>query len=234
MSIMLPAANRGKYEAALWTSAIFITASLVDGWLKIALLRGPLIHFWIFDLTKWLVLPAVLILALRRSADVRPQGYGLTSTHGVGGILALVPLVLITLYVAYAAPAYLANQVLGHPEPPFSSPDTLASLGRFWIVGSIYFSVTAGLWESIFIIGLPWLWFSQGAPVPRNRTVLFVVVSSLLFALGHWENGLPNVIAAFVFEVCAVWWYLRLKTLWPVIVAHTLIDLYDFWPWAQT
>ncbi len=229
MSAMSPVADRGKYAAALWTSAIFIAASLVDGWLKIELLRGPLIHFWIFDLAKWLVLPAVLMLALRRSTDVRPQGYGLTNTHGVGEILALVPLVLITLYIAYALPEYLANRVLGHPKPPFSSPDTLASLGRFQIVGSIYFAVTAGLWESIFIIGLPWLWFSQGATLPRNRTVLFVVVSSLLFALGHWENGLPNVIAAFVFEVCAVWWYLRLKTLWPIIFAHTLIDLYDFW-----
>ena len=226
---MSPAANRGKYTAALWTSAIFIVASLVDGWLKIALLRGPLIHFWIFDLTKWLALPAVLMLALRRSPDVRPQGYGLTGNHGVGDILMLVPLVLLTLYIAYATPAYLANQVLGHPEPPFSSPDVLASLGRFRIIGSIYFAITAGLWESIFIIGLPWLWFSQGAPVSRSRAALFVVVSSLLFALGHWENGLPNVIAAFVFEVCAVWWYLRLKTLWPVIVAHALIDLYDFW-----
>lgn len=229
MSIMSPAANRGKYTAALWTSAIFIVASLVDGWLKIELLRAPLIHFWIFDLTKWLALPAVLMLALRRSPDVRPQGYGLTGNHGVGDILMLVPLVLLTLYIAYATPAYLANQVLGHPEPPFSSPDTLASLGRFRIIGSIYFAITAGLWESIFIIGLPWLWFSQGAPVSRSRAALFVVVSSLLFALGHWENGLPNVIAAFVFEVCAVWWYLRLKTLWPVIVAHALIDLYDFW-----
>ena len=193
------------------------------------MLRGPLIHFWIFDLTKWLVLPAVLMLALRRSPDVRRQGYGLTSAHGMSDIVAMVPLVLITLYIAYALPEYFANQVLGHPKPPFSSPDTLASLGRFRIVGSIYFAVTAGLWESIFIIGLPWLWFSQGAAVPPKQTALFVVVSSLLFASGHWENGLPNVIAAFVFEVCAVRWYLRLKTLWPIIVAHILIDVYDFW-----
>lgn len=229
MSITPSPAYRDRYAAAGWTCAVFIAVNLFDGWLKIALVHGTLLHYWIFDLVKWLALPALLMVLLHRNPDVRRQDYGLTDTRVVE-VLALLPLVLITLFVAFYLPDAVSRQLLGGPKPPFSAPDTLAALGRFWIVGSLYFSVTAGLWESIFIIGLPWLWFSRAEPQSLARTTAFVAVLSLLFALGHWENGVPNIIGAFVFEVCAVCWYLRLRTLWPIIVAHALIDLYDFWP----
>jgi len=57
-----------------------------------------------------------------------------------------------------------------------------------------------------------------------------VGVSAILFALDHWENGLPAVVGAFCFQFFAFRWYLKLNALWPINGAHFLIDLYYFWP----
>ena len=91
-------------------------------------------------------------------------------------------------------------------------------------------SATAGLWESIFLIGLPWFWFSRGRTVSVLHVRLFALTLAIVFAAGHWENGRVNVAAVFAFQLLAIWWYLKLRTLWPIILAHFMIDVICFWP----
>jgi membrane protease YdiL (CAAX protease family) len=80
---------------------------------------------------------------------------------------------------------------------------------------------------------LPWLWYSGGTSGSTTTRGVFAIGSALIFAACHWENGMPNAIGAFFFQLLAFWWYLRLRTLWPVIGAHFLIDVYYFWPPAK-
>lgn len=218
-----------RYSAALWTSVVFMGVGLFDGFLKVELVRRPLIGYWIFDLAKWLVLPLLLLYAVQRSRRIRPADYGLSMALGSRDIAAMLPLTVFSLFVIGRATEIFWGNWLYAP-PPFSNLEMLAILGPLHAAGAIFFSVTAGLWESIFSIGLPWLWWSQGYRASAMQGLVFTVVSSVVFALGHWENGLPNLLAAFAFQIGAIAWYLRLGTLWPVILAHTLIDLYYFWP----
>jgi membrane protease YdiL (CAAX protease family) len=51
-----------------------------------------------------------------------------------------------------------------------------------------------------------------------------VFVSALLFGSYHWWTGLPNIAAAFLFGVLAMLFYRRCAALWPVVVAHYLVD----------
>ena len=227
---MLAAVRSREHAAAAWASAIFAVTGLLDGFLKIQLIQGPLIGYWAFDVMKWLVLPALLMFAVHRAARVAPRDYGLAADLGARDILSVMPVPLFILFLVGWFTGNIANAMLGYPKPPFSNQEMLSVLGPLWIVGTLYFSVTAGFWESIFLIGLPWLWFSQGRRMPAHSIRIFCLVSALIFAAGHWENGLPNVISVFAFQLCAVWWFVRLQTLWPIIGAHTLIDVYYFWP----
>ena len=219
-----------EYSVAIWTSAVFVFFGAVDGFLKIDLIQRPLIYFYFFDIFKWLVLPAVLMLLVHRNPQIVARDYGLVADLGMSDIFRILPAPLISLLLVDMFAEQISGALLGWPKPSFSHREMLAALGPLWIVGTFYFSITAGVWESIFCIGLPWLWFSQGRRMWESDIELFYFVSASLFAIGHWENGLPNVIGAFAFQICAIWWFFRLKTLWPIIAAHTLIDVYYFWP----
>ena len=70
-------------------------------------------------------------------------------------------------------------------------------------------------------------WVERVVPPPRAATV-FVVTSTALFALVHWENGAAELAAAAVYGLIAAWLYLRMGSLWPLVAAHFLIDLVAF------
>jgi membrane protease YdiL (CAAX protease family) len=219
-----------SYAIAGWVSALFVLIGLFDGFWKTVLLQGPHIGFWIYDLAKWIFLPTLLIAYLHRATNFSARDYGLSADLGLMDILYVVFLPLLSLFFVDHFAALVMNKVLGWPAPYFDHRVPLSALGPLWIVGTIYFSVTAGLWESIFLIGLPWLWFSRGIERDVWSQRSFALCSGFLFAAGHWENGLPNVVGVFLFQLLAIWWYFRLRTLWPVIGAHFLIDVYYFWP----
>ena len=221
------------HKLAGWICLPFILLSLFDGYWKVAFLSRPLIYFWAYDFAKWFLLPVILLGVLHRLAFVQPRDYGLSADLGKRDILYVLPLPLITLFIINFSAVIASDILLSPPKPPFNHSFILAPLRELWIVGTLYLSATAGLWESVFLIGLPWLWFSRSRVVSTRATHAFILVTGLLFAAGHWENGIANVIGAFLFQLGAVWWYLRLGTLWPTIGAHFLIDVVYFWPPAK-
>ena len=61
-----------------------------------------------------------------------------------------------------------------------------------------------------------------------NSTLILLLLSSLIFALTHWSNGIPNVIGAFVSGIILMGLFLTTRSIVPPIVAHFLIDLWHF------
>lgn len=55
-----------------------------------------------------------------------------------------------------------------------------------------------------------------------------VVATSLLFGCYHWWAGLGNIIEASNVGILLVLFVRRSGTLWPVALAHYLIDVIDF------
>jgi len=192
--------------------------------------HGPHIYFWAYDFTKWIILPTVLLFVLHRLAFVAPREYGLSADLGKRDILYVLPLPLITLFVVHFIASAAVEIVFTPQKAPFDYRSMLSPLGPLRIVGTLYLSATAGIWESIFFIGLPWLWFSKGRAVSPWGRCAFALGTAVLFAAGHWENGVSNVIGVLLFQLVAVYWYFRFATLWPVIGAHFLIDVVFLWP----
>ena len=219
------------HQLAATACVLFIALHLCDGLWKPSLLRGPYINFWLYDFFAWIVVPASALAALHRWTALSTEDYGLVAQLGWKDLVQVLPLPLFALFIVYVIAYFFAQGLFSASKPEFSYITALKSLGSLWILGTIYLSVTAGLVESIFYIGLPWFCLSRVLNNSASARRGFAVLTAVLFAAAHHENGAPNVVAAFFFQLVAASWFFKLGTLWPIIGAHTLIDVYYFWPW---
>jgi len=55
-----------------------------------------------------------------------------------------------------------------------------------------------------------------------------VVATSLLFGAYHWWSGVGNAVVAIVMGVLLMLFFRRSVALWPVVIAHYLVDIADF------
>ena len=208
----------------------FVTVWLVDGFWKAQLSKADPAIFWTVDVVEWIVLPALSLWLMHRAAPLSPRDYGVAWP---GTSRFFVALVLCTLTLAFAndfGADNLGRRIFGDAPSAFSFGKLLSTSPVPAFVGAVYLATTAAVCESVFLLALPWLWFSQGRNVSFGGKIAFALAASCVFALGHWENGWANALGALLFQLVAVAWYFRLRTLWPIIGAHFLIDLYLFGP----
>lgn len=206
---------------------------LADGFWKPQLLSGPALYFWVYDLVAWVVLPSLAIGILHAATTISGRDYGLSAPLGWKDIAYITPLPLVGLFLCHFFGGALTDALLRPTYAgAFSYSEPLRALGSLWIFGTVYLSATAGLWESIFYVGLPWFAFSSFLTDSGRGRSMFALLTAALFAIGHHENGLTNAGGAFFFQLAAALTYFKLRTLWPIIGAHALIDVYSFWPWS--
>jgi CAAX protease family protein len=55
-----------------------------------------------------------------------------------------------------------------------------------------------------------------------------VLITSLLFGAYHWWTGIGNVLLAATFGILLMIMYRRSGALWPVVLAHYLVDVIAF------
>ena len=199
---------------------------LVNGIYLAALARINMSLFWFADFIQWMVLPVALLVFLAKRASVFPKHYGLDTSalrwqSPILGTLAM----FVTAGLAFWATRNLSWQLLAQPTGFFSFPGVYPS-GLMGKIIWLYSSVTAGVVESVFFIGLPWLLYHNIRSTP-SRTV-FATSISVIFAATHWEQGPHVVVGAYFFNVVACFWFFRLGTLWPVAAGHTMVDLVAF------
>jgi hypothetical protein len=222
----IPAAHLAPRQQVAVACALLPVLAVwqANGLYLAALAQRGALAFWAVDLCQWVVLPTLLVGLLAQTAALRPRDYGL-------GVSALDWRYLpwqATAVFATAGPAFvvarnLSWRVVG-PAPlpwplPKMFPEGLAGTATW-----IYASLSAGLVESIFFIGLPWLLYASLGKAPP-RPLFFTLVASALFALAHWEQGIPGVIAAFCSHLVLCAWFFRTGTLWPVACGHAMVDL---------
>jgi hypothetical protein len=189
-----------------------------------------MIWFWAYDFAAWVVLPAFALFVLHKFASTPFQDYGLGAPLGWKDVVYTIPLPLVACALASFFATSIGYLLFGRSDPAFSYTSVLQPLGSLWMVGTIYLAVTAGLWESVFYIGVPWLYISRAFGPSAAPRLGFAMLSTLLFAVDHHESGAAHMVGVSAFQLVALYWYLKLGTLWPVIGAHTLVDAYHFWP----
>lgn len=196
--------------------------------------NGPLYRlapplFWLADLTLFVIVPIAIAYWLARVANIRPRHYGL-NVPPFGGMESLVTSLLfaLVLFAAYEIAKYIGWILTWrwYVEPDFSY-GAITPKGMLRPFFTVYWALTAGLMESVFCIGLPWyLWRNRFGLKHRRRTFLWL--SALVFAVGHWEQGLHNAIGALAFGLVACLLYWKVNDLWPIVGAHVMTDLIVF------
>jgi membrane protease YdiL (CAAX protease family) len=211
---------------ALALSAPFLVVNLLDGFTKPALAVWPRL-FWTYDVTKWVLLPAVTLFAMRVWCGTRPADFGL---HGPAPRWSPAQLSGLTVLFAALAMSYFAFQFLGARVLPSGGSFDLAALlpeGAARLPAVLYLCTTAALIEELFYRGV-----LREAMAPAGaglgQATAYVVASSTLFGASHFEGGAVEVFATGLYGVVAALFALRVRNLWPLIVGHFAIDFVAF------
>ena len=187
---------------------------------------GPAV-FWTVDFVAMSAVPAAALAWMYLAWRVSPRDYGLPMPPRPDVRTAATALFLAcSLYVAtLVVYRFLWLVGLGN-DPAFQWRDAMPG-GAAGVFVLLYMSAQAGFFESIFFIGLPSM-LSRRVPFLARHTGLVAFIASAVFALNHWEQAAAGVAGAFVFNVLAYACYRRLTTLWPIVVAHFLVDVLCF------
>lgn len=225
----------GEYQlsrpnAVLIASFPIAALFVLDGFFRAALHSQSPALFWVFDIFKFLLLPVGILIWLAWKFRVTPSRYGmraLAENESWAHFLGLIVFLAIVLSLIYHTASVFAWVIVRPPEAtPFFKAVIPDGLFRFPVV--LYLAVTAGVVEEIFFRALPLLYVSERFPGSAPAGT-YVVTTALLFGAAHWENGTHEVVATFIYGVFAAAFYLKLRDLWPLIGAHVLIDVWEFW-----
>ncbi len=206
-------------------SLIPVVGSLLNGFYNAPLYRIDPALFWVADFCLFVFAPVSIVYWLARTGNVRPGHYGLRIPPFAGFESLVVTLLFaFVLAAVYGIAKYLAWIFTwkSYIEPAFSY-GAVTPNGPMRQLIAAYWALTAGLMESIFYIGLPWYIWRNRLNLVQHRS-LFLWLSSVVFGLVHWEQGLHNAIGAFAFGLVACLLYWKINDLWPIVGAHTLVD----------
>ena len=208
--------------------AVVLAPFLLDDLFRRELYAHSTLLFWLFDFLKFVVFPTAAIVYLARVHGIWPRHYGMGSLaeQRWGRLAGQAIFLALLLGLLYYATLYLSRFTLRwEPGPTFNHE--INATGLFRIPVTIYLAITPGFVEEVFFRALPLLFLERRFPgqVPIRS---YVVATAALFGLIHWGDGVPEVLATFVFGVGAAVLYLRLRNLWPLIAAHIIVDLVDF------
>lgn len=196
---------------------------LLNGWYLPMLASVDIRLLWAADVLQWVVLPTALLWPLAVAASISPRCYGLSNFRFRPKNLVLQSsAVFVTAGLAFVIMRNLAWRMCG---PHAASFQIAPHFPDEWWGGlvRVYASVSAGLVESIFFIGIPWLLYASSSDSPSPHR--FTVAISAVFALAHWEQGCAVATGAFFSHLTLCVWFLRWRTLWPVASGHALIDV---------
>lgn len=210
-------------------SCLPVIGSLLNGFYNGPLYRLDPALYWIADFILFVLAPLVIVSVLASSANISPKHYGL-KLAGFGSIEVIATsiffgLVLLAVYKLAQDLAWMLTWDL-YSFPDFSY-GAAAPKGITRPFVALYWALSAGLTESIFYIGLPWYLWRNSFGLARYRRT-FIWASAIVFSAAHWEQGAHGVFAAFAFGITACVFYLKINDLWPIVGAHTLIDLFLF------
>lgn len=209
--------------------AIVLLPSLISPLFRRELYAVSPSLYWAFDFAKFVVLPAAAALYLARCHGIRPKHYGVRAIaehESWGQFIGLTIFLALLLTLVYYV-AFLIGWYALRPEPIAPFYKEINPTGVLRIPSTLYLALTAALAEEVYCRALPLLYLERRFP-GRAPLKLYILSTATMFGLIHWGNGPHEVLATFAFGVAAAILYLRLRDLWPLIAAHTVIDVVAF------
>lgn len=204
---------------------------MLNGFWTEAIFRYSTSAYWAVDILSHLAIPLSMLYLLAKYYRVYPSDYGFSGPDRAMRLVDMMGLTVfvgIMFWISYIPVSATLGQILGSEISPFTYFNVLPETGPVRVFIAIYFSVSAGVFEEIMYRALPWVYFSMFAP-RRSRVFYYAISSSLLFGFAHWENGVHEIFATFALGFVACILYVKIRNIWPFVIAHTWIDLTAYW-----
>lgn len=207
----------------------FVALSLLNHFYNAPLLAWHPGWFWAADIVQWVLVPVACYALLLRPARIAPAEVGLQIASDRVG-MAWRTLFTVILLVTFSWPVCEISWRVGceYSDPLVIHRAMPAGRAAHWFV-AIYLSVAAAWVEEVAYRALPWLYLHDKVPA-RWRDAVYVLLTSLLFAAAHSEQGPGGMFAAWWFGLLTAWHYARRRNLWPLILAHFILDMIAFAP----
>jgi hypothetical protein len=205
----------------------FFLVGFADGFYKPAVSSSTFLY-WSVDLIGKVLVPT-LGLYVYQALEIRPGEYGLRAKQAnltvidfIGlSVLCAALLALVNVLVSSFLGLFFARSTV------VGSYHSMLPTGVGKAFGAVYLAASASFFEEVFFVGI--LGYNLSRTVARRWfPLLFPISVAVLAALIHWEGGMRNLIAAGATFGVASLLYLKIRTLWPLIVGHFLIDLVLF------
>lgn len=176
-------------------------------------------------LTDYLFLAAPVPVALYLLVNVWPPGRSPWRAIGLHGRrLGRDVLIGVAITAAIGIPGmglYLLSRALG-----LNTEISAGNLGSQWWTVPVYVlaAFANGLLEEVVMIGYLLTRWRQCGWDPRAA----VGVSALIRGSYHLYQGFGGFVGNLVMGVAFGWYWQRTRRLWPLVVAHTLLDVFSF------
>lgn len=190
--------------------------AVFGGWL-VARVDLPAVYLLVAQ--GMLVLVGLRALLYWRGQDWTSVGLRRFAPGDLGrGLYALMLVFVTNLLVMLILHGLAPSVVEGHQ-------DRLAGVGRIFLNGVPFVAAAAAM----LFVGLYEEILARGFLLARCRTLvggrwLPVLLSSLLFGIGHFYQGWLGVMQTALIGVVFAWLALRWGTLWPLILAHGALN----------
>jgi membrane protease YdiL (CAAX protease family) len=203
-----------------------IAPFMINGLVNSIIPQNTLLY-WCFELLTWVVIPSTVLYLVTRTPGFQFSDLGYHGTicgQRKTGLLLLACVLFAPLCYWVYSTSYDYFIELFPAGESFDYDAVVSASGIFYFAVVVYFGLSAGLVEEFLFRGLLYRAFS-GFP---SSTVLFLVVSPLLFGLVHWEDGLANLASTYIVGVFMAIAYLGFRNLWPLVIGHIFTDLVWF------
>jgi membrane protease YdiL (CAAX protease family) len=229
MTKMLTIKNSLKWFSMLFPIAIF----LADGFYKPYIKSQTSIM--LVDVATFFIIPAGCLIFLKSFFELSPSDYGLrlkpSEDHFVvkRSLFFDIIISIFLLGIVWELSSAFAWRLLGSSSQTETHGiySILEKSDKRFLL-ALYMSLTAAFAEEIFFRGVVYNFFVQLTRTKIVNNLFFVIVSTLLFGISHWERGDYLMASSFVYGFAAALLYLEYKYLTPLIIAHFIIDLYEF------
>lgn len=141
---------------------------------------------------------------------------GLWDLGGFGAIFLAALFLFVQLFRLKSLTPERLERVMKTLEAMKVVPSTRGELAVFMLV-----AITAGIWEELLYRGFL-IWFL----IPLSGTGGAIVLSSLVFGIGHVYQGPAGVARTGLIGFGFAVFYVLSGTLWWLMAAHALIDIY--------
>ena len=183
------------------------TASLIPRYLQ-TMVRGWLVAFLVLLTWRWLGRPLAELGLDMPVGLPGTLGFAAVAVTALVAVFQLLRLTSLTPEQMERAKKAIASVKI--------TPTTRAELAVFFLV-----SLTAGVWEELLYRGFL-VWFLA----PLTGTAGAIVLSSLVFGLGHIYQGARGVLITTTIGLLFAVAFVLTHSLWWLMAAHALIDIY--------